>query len=165
MAITREKKETIVSKATEAFKDSVASVFVSFTKLTVAEASELRAELKKEGVRFTVAKKTLIKRALANVGVTGEMPEMPGEVAYVTLAKGSSDVTAPARTLGSFIKKFKEKLMFVGGVMDGAYIDAKAVLNVASIPPVPVLRGMFVNVINSPIQRFAIALAEVAKKK
>jgi hypothetical protein len=29
----------------------------------------------------------------------------------------------------------------------------------------PVLRGMFANIINSPRQRFAIALGEVAKTK
>jgi hypothetical protein len=36
---------------------------------------------------------------------------------------------------------------------------------IATIPPVPVLRGMFVNVINSPIQRMAIALGQIAAKK
>ncbi len=36
---------------------------------------------------------------------------------------------------------------------------------IALIPSVQTLRGMFVNVINSPIQRFAIALNEIAKTK
>ncbi len=36
---------------------------------------------------------------------------------------------------------------------------------IATIPPVPVLRGMFVNVINSPIQGLVIALDKVREQK
>jgi ribosomal protein L10 len=36
---------------------------------------------------------------------------------------------------------------------------------IAKIPVTPVLRGMFVNIINSPIQRMVIALGEIAKIK
>jgi hypothetical protein len=37
-------------------------------------------------------------------------------------------------------------------------------LSIATIPPLQTLRGMFVNIINSPIQRFAVALDQIAKK-
>jgi hypothetical protein len=37
--------------------------------------------------------------------------------------------------------------------------------SIATIPPLPVLRGMFVNVINSPIQSLVIALSKVAEIK
>ncbi len=165
MATTREKKESIVAKATAALTGAPAAVFVSFTKLTVAEANELRDALRTEGVSFTVAKKTLLKRALQAVGTTGDVPEMPGEIAYAVLPAGNTDISAPARALNAFVKKFKDKLTFVGGVINGAFMDKAAVVAVSQIPPTPVLRGMFVNVINSPIQRFAIAMAEVAKIK
>lgn len=36
---------------------------------------------------------------------------------------------------------------------------------IATIPPLDVLRGKFVNIINSPIQRTAIALGEIAKSR
>jgi ribosomal protein L10 len=49
--------------------------------------------------------------------------------------------------------------------MNGVFVDRAGTLALATIPPTAVLRGMFVNVINSPIQRFAIALGEVAKTK
>ena len=38
-------------------------------------------------------------------------------------------------------------------------------ISIATIPPLQVLRGMFLNVINSPIQRFAIALGQIAESK
>ena len=36
---------------------------------------------------------------------------------------------------------------------------------IATIPPLPVLRGMFVNVINSPLQGLVIALDQIREKK
>ena len=36
---------------------------------------------------------------------------------------------------------------------------------IAAIPPLQTLRGMFVNVVNSPIQGLAIALNQIAEKK
>lgn len=166
MAITKQKKHDIVTATTASLKDALSAVFVSFKGLTVAEVNELRASLKAEGVQYNVVKKTLLKRSLDAVGVSGDMPDMPGEVAVAFMAKGKGeDVTAPARGLQSFIKKFKGKLAFLGGVIEGAYLSQSATVSVATIPPVPVLRGMFANIINSPIQRFAIAMAEVAKTK
>ena len=53
----------------------------------------------------------------------------------------------------------------MGGVFDGEYMDKAAMTAIANIPDVPVLRGMFVNVINSPIQGMVIALNAIAEKK
>jgi ribosomal protein L10 len=44
-------------------------------------------------------------------------------------------------------------------------MNAEEMLGVATIPPLQTLRGMFVNLINSPIQRFAVALNQIATKK
>ncbi len=164
MAITRKKKEEILAKTTDALKDAASIVFVGFKGLTVSEVNSLRAELKKDGVKYTVVKKTLLKKSLEPKNIGGVQPDMPGEVAVAYLAKGD-DITAPARGVHAFVKKLKEKLTLLGGVLDGAYMAKTEAVAIATIPPTPVLRGMFVNVINSPIQRFAIAMSEVAKTK
>lgn len=166
MAITREKKASILASVKEASESAVAMAFVHFKGLTVAEVNELRAELKKEGVRYTVVKKTLLKRALSEAGIAGDMPDLPGEVAFAYLPKeNGDDLTAPARTLNAFVKKFKEKLVFLGGVVEGRFLTKEETAEIAAIPPVPVLRGMFVNIINAPIQSFAIALNQIAEKR
>lgn len=164
MAITKAKKESLLASAKDVLSKTSSVAFVAFRGLTVAEVNELRAGLKKEGVKYTVVKKTLLKKALDSGNVEGTMPELPGEVAFAYLKEGD-DVTAPARTLQIFVKKFKEKLSLLGGVIEKKYLSLQEVKVVATIPATPVLRGMFVNVINSPIQRFAIALSEVAKTK
>lgn len=162
MAITKDKKREILAKIEDALKDAKSLAFVGFNKLTVADASALRKELRESGVGYYVAKKTLLKRALTSKGYQGEMPELPGEVA---LAWTSDDVTAPSRGVHSFGKKLKGALTLLGGVFEGSFVNQSRMIEIATIPSMDVLRGMFANVINSPRQRFAIALSEVAKTK
>ncbi|HEY4489405.1 MAG TPA: 50S ribosomal protein L10, partial [Candidatus Paceibacterota bacterium] len=58
-----------------------------------------------------------------------------------------------------------DTLSIMGGVFEGGFLSASEMNSIATIPPVLVLRGMFVNVINSPIQSMAIALNAIATKK
>ncbi|MBX4200380.1 50S ribosomal protein L10 [Candidatus Parcubacteria bacterium] len=160
MAITKAKKESIVTNLSKALKGAKSLVFVNFHGLKVSDATSLRRILKKEGVSYQVSKKTLTKRVLDAEKFTGAQPELTGELA---LAWGE-DLVAPAREVYNFGKKL-EGVKILGGVFEGRYMDASEMIGIATIPAVPVLRGMFVNIVNSPIQRFAIALSEIAKSK
>lgn len=163
MAISKNKKSEILAKLTDAFKEASAIAFVGFTKLTVKDASRLRTELSKKEVRYYVAKKTLIKKALETRGYTGDVPELPGEVAVAWTT--GKEVTAPAGGVYEFGKKMKGALALLGGVFEGAFADAAKMTEIAHIPSLEALRGMFANIINSPRARFAIALGEVVKTK
>ena len=161
MAISRQKKEEVVDKLKSALKSAKSLVFVNFHGLSVGSAGEMRRALRNERVGYTAATQTLTKRALDPEKFEGSQPELPGELA---LAWGE-DLIAPAREVYAFQKKFPEAIKILGGVFDGRYMDKLEIEAIATIPSIPVLRGMFVNVINSPIQRFAIALNEIAKAK
>lgn len=163
MAKTKEQKGAIVEKLESAFKDGVSAVFVHFTGLTVADEMAMRRSLRADGVSYFVAKKTLIRRALEKLGHKHEDVPMKGEVAVAWTT--GNDSTAPARLIHSFGAKLKDKLVILGGLFENKLIGQAAMQEIATIPSVDTLRGMFVNVINSPIQRFAIALSEVAKTK
>ena len=161
MAISRQKKEEVLSKVEGVAKDAKTIVFANFKRLPVAQVTEMRRGLRAQGVGYMVAKKSLVRRALINSSVAGEMPEIVGEFA---LAYGTDEL-APARELAVFVKKFPEQLTFAGGVFGGRFVDGAEIKAIAAIPPLQTLRGMFVNIINSPIQRFAVVLNEVAKSK
>ena len=161
MAINKAKKADVVDKLTGAFKKAKSLVFVNFKGLTVGNTTDMRSALKSEGISYSVAKKTLTKRALDDQKFEGEMPALDGELALAW----SEDLVAPARGVYGFVKKFPENLKILGGVFEGRYMSSTEMLGIAQIPSMDVLRGKFVNIINSPIQRFAIALNEVAKKK
>ena len=163
MAISKDKKIEIVAKLESAFKEASSVAFVGFTKLTMKDDSKMRTDLAKAGVKYFVAKKTLIRKALETQGYAGTLPELPGEVAVAWTA--AEDVTAPTRGVYEFGKKLKGVLTLLGGVFEKSFIDAQAATAIATIPPMPVLRGMFVNVINSPIQGLVVALDKIAEKK
>lgn len=161
MAVNKQKKGEIVEKLGEALKDAKSLVFVNFHGLKVKDVTDLRASLKQEGVKYQVAKKTLTKRVLAEGKYQGEEPNLEGELALAW----SEDLVAPARGVWNFAKKFPDSLKILGGVFEGKYMSKIEMEGIATIPETPVLRGMFVNIINSPIQRLAIALNEIAKSK
>jgi large subunit ribosomal protein L10 len=162
MAISKEKKSAILARLADGLQDAVSVAFVGFNKLSVAETSAMRGDLKTKGVHYYVAKKTLIKRALETRGYAGTLPELPGEVA---IAWSNDDLLAPARDLYEHGKKFKGGITLLGGVFEGTFADAEKMKALATIPPLPVLRGMFVNVINSPIQGLVVALDKISGKK
>lgn len=163
MALSKSKKKETLDKVSKIAAESTSMVFVNFHGLPVAETTALRRGLRAQGVGYTVAKKTLMRKALeSGKKITGNMPELNGEVA---IAYSTTDVLAPAREVYVFEKKNEGKLSILGAIFENAYIGRDATLNLATIPSRQTLLGMFVNIVNSPIQRAAIALSEVAKKK
>jgi large subunit ribosomal protein L10 len=162
MAKSKDQKKAIVERLTDAFANSASSVFVHFKGMNVSEETEMRNALRAQGVSYYVARKTLIKRATDASNVSGTAPELEGEIA---IAYGGADASAPAGGVYAFVKKFKDKLAIVGGIFEGAFKNKAEMNDIATIPPMPVLRGMFVNVINSPIQGMAIVLKAIADKK
>lgn len=161
MARTKAQKQEIVAKLKTIIDGASSLVFVNMHKLTVAENMAMRRALKTENVGFFVAKKTLTSLALADKKYTGTQPELVGEFGFAY----GTDLVAPARGVYAFQKKFKDKLSIVGGVFEDRFINKEEMISIASIPPQQTLYGMFVNVINSPIQRLVIALDQIAQKK
>lgn len=163
MAKTKAQKGVVLEKLEEAFKNATSTVFVHFTKITVAEESAMRRTLKGSGVAYFVAKKTLIRRALDTLGHAGAEMPLEGEIAVAY--GGGEDATAPARLIYEFGNKLTDKLAIVGGLFEGKLVDAMHMREIATIPPMATLRAMFAQIINSPRQRFAVVLSAVAEKK
>jgi large subunit ribosomal protein L10 len=161
MPITLDKKKKLVAGLEESLKGANSVVFVKFDKLKVADVNSLRRGLQANSVGYVVAKKTLLKRALTTLGVSGDLPELPGQVAIAY----SSDLLAGAREVFAFQKNHKDNISIIGGVFEGKYMDSDSMISIATIPPLQTLRGMFVNLINSPIQRFAVVLNQIAEKR
>jgi large subunit ribosomal protein L10 len=161
MAKTKNQKIEEVKVLAGIVKDAKSVVFVNFDKLQVLEETKLRRALGDNGSTYRVVKKTLLEKAFDGSGITGEMADMPGMIAIAT----SDDLIAPAREVYNFQKDHKDNVKIVGGVFDGRFVGMEEMMSIATIPPLKVLQGMFANIINSPLQRFAIVLSEVAKAK
>jgi large subunit ribosomal protein L10 len=159
VAITKAKKVEILSRLNDVKDSSEAIVFIHFNGLNLADTTAMRKALREAGVGFFVAKKTLMERVFT--GYEGTMPKLDGEIAVAY----SADPMAPAQNMKDFAAKFKDKVAIVGGIFQGTFKDQTEMTAIASIPGLDVLRGMFAQLINSPRQRFAVVLSEVAKTK
>jgi large subunit ribosomal protein L10 len=134
---------------------------VKFKGLSVARATAMRRKLRDSEIGYRVIKKTLLYRALEENNIEGQLPQLDGEVA---VAYGA-DAIAPSRAIKAFSKEFKDSLAIIGGVFQGVYKDARAMDEIASIPSREVLLAQIANLLNSPMQRLAIGINEIAKSK
>ena len=163
MAKTKEQKVQIVEKIETALKNATSSVFVHFSKMNISHESAMRRALRGDGVTYFVARKTLIRRALGNLGLKHEELPLEGELAIAY--GGDEDATKPARLIHEFGKKLVDKLAIIGGIFEGKLVGEAKMREIATIPGMATLRAMFAQLINSPRQRFAVVLSKVAEKK
>jgi ribosomal protein L10 len=161
MSISKEKKSSVLKKLAGIVHDAQTLVFVGFTGLPVTETTGMRKVLRDKTVGYFVAKKTLIYRALDGGAFSGTRPTFGGEVAMVY----GKDAILPAQSVREFEKQHKDKISILGGVFAGMYKTKEEMTEIASIPALPILRGMFVNVINSPIQDLVLALNAISERK
>lgn len=160
MAINKQKKTEILSDLDGIIKAAKSLVFVNFGKFSVADVNTMRRDLQKENIGYRVAKKTLIKRALGDT-FTGELPILEGQIGIAY----ADDLLSPAREIYNFQKTHKDVISIAGGVFEGKFVDAQAMLAIATIPSREVLLSQIAYLLKSPIQSLAIGLSEVAKTK
>ena len=160
MARTKAQKQEVIEKVRVIADGAKSLVFVNIHGVKVSDLTLMRRTMKKDGVGFFVAKKTLSLKALGDNKYTGTMPPLAGEFA---LAYGT-DLVAPARGVHEFEKKFKGQVSIQGGVFESKFMSKEEMNEIALIPSQKTLYGMFVNVINSPIQGFVMVLDALSKK-
>lgn len=161
MAITLAQKQSQTNNLTEILKGKQCVVFVEFSKFKVFDTNAFRRELEAAGVTYTVIKKTLAKRGMSDMGYAGEHPDLAGQIGVAT----SMDPIAAARAVFEFSKTHKNTVSIVGGVYESTYLGKDAMMAIATIPSRDVLYTQLVSVLIAPVQKFATALAEIAKKK
>lgn len=155
-----ESKKQVVAEISEKLKASVSSVVVEYRGLTVAEVTELRRELRKEGIEIKVYKNSYAQRAAADLGY-GDLNEAltgPNAIAF------GSDAVAPSRILAKFAKKHKA-LVLKGALVEGKVVGVDTVTTLATLPNRDGMISMILGMFQSPVRNFAYALSQVAEKK
>ncbi len=151
MAITKEKKEKIVSELTDLFKNSKSVVFSDYKGISVKEIQDLRRKLTENESNFKVAKKTLIQRAAKDAG----FPEIPEEAleGQVGVAFSMGDEIAAAKTLYDFSKS-NDAIKLLSAFMEGETLTKEQTLELAKIPGKEELLAKMVGSMKSPISGF-----------
>jgi large subunit ribosomal protein L10 len=148
MAITREKKETLVADLVAKLVGSKSVVFTDYRGLTVEEIDTVRNQLRAEGIEFKVVKNTLFKLAAKQAGI-----EISDDITHghpVAVAFAGEDEIAPAKITFTYSKK-NDKFAIVGGILEGKQISDTMVKSLASLPSREQLYGQLVGTIAAPI--------------
>ena len=155
MAKTRAEKDALFAELKEAVSGK-AVVFTRYTGLTVRDMTDLRAELRKVGGRYTVTKNTLLRKAMEEAGIA----DVPADVLDVQLAVATSqtDEVEPNRIVVNF-GKTHEKIEILGAVVDGSFVDAAGVKALAALPSRDELYAKVVGSVAAPLTGMVNVLA------
>ena len=152
------KKQEEVSKVAEELKSAASVVVVDYLGLTVEEVTNLRKELRDNGVQMKVVKNTILRRAAAQAEIEGLDAHFVGPTAIVF---SESEVVAPAKVIAEFAKK-AEKLEIKGGLIEGKAASAE---DVKALPDRDGLLSMLLSVLQAPVRNTALAIKAVAEAK
>ena len=141
-------KEKVVADLVERLRASETLLIADYRGLTHAELDDVRTQLLQHGARFTIVKNTLTKRAADEAGVDGLHEFLTGPTAIAFVKAG--DMVAVAKTLSETARTTR-RLELKGGLLDGKSIDADAVRDLATLPPMDVLRGQVLGAVVAPL--------------
>ncbi len=136
-------------------------VIVSHNKgLTVLQDTKLRRQIKKSSAQYRVAKNTLAQIAIKGTQFESlkDLFQGPTTIAF------SDDPVAISKALINFSKEHA-KLEVLGGVMNGEYIDANVIKEMAALLSLDELRGKIVGLIQAPAAKLARVMQAYADKE
>lgn len=158
MAITRDKKNTLVAELSAALTSSKMAVFAYYQGLNVADVQELRRAAREAGVTITVVKNRLVRVALESIE-TYKGIDTSGLTGQLLYAISDSDEVAPAQVLSTFAKTHPQ-LEFAGAFSgDGTLLSANDVKALAGLPSKNQLIAEVVAQLLSPVHDVTNALS------
>ncbi len=149
----RTQKQNLVASLKVLFEGVNLVVITRQSGLTVAESTKLRRQIREAGASFKVAKNRLARLALEGTKFAELGPMFTGPTAIAA----SQDPVAAAKVIVDFAKT-NEKLVVVGGSLDGQALDVDAVKSLAALPSLDELRAKLVGMLQTPATRVARVL-------
>ncbi len=144
----RSEKEQIVAEVAELVGQAQGLFFTDFTGLTVEQATELRREFYKSGVKYRVVKNTLIQKALEQV--TGYDNVYDRLVGPTAVAFAADDPVAPAKIIQKFREKHN-KLSLKVCVLEKQVYDGSKLPDLAKMPSRKDMMASIVGSIQAPV--------------
>ena len=144
----------------ESHIQSHAGVFVvGYKGLTVAQAQDLRHQLRGLGSEMKVYKNNLMRIALKNQNQPELDDILVGPCAYVFY---ETDPVETAKALKEFAKQAKGVIEIKGGISDGVAVTAAEVEAIAELPSKEQLIGQIAGLINGFARGIAVCINGVS---
>ena len=149
----KEEKERVVAELTERLRVAETLIVADYRGLTMPQIDKLRARLVEQGVRFSVVKNTLTRRAAEAAGSEALLALLEGPTA-IAFIETDGDAVAVAKAFADSARETRV-LAVRGGVMQGRVISASDVEELAKLPALDVLRGQVLAAVIAPLSAIA----------
>jgi large subunit ribosomal protein L10 len=157
----RAEKQYLIDEVSGHLKKSDYVILTNFTKLTVADAAELRKRLAPESAEFHVVKNSSFRVAAKAMGMPDLDKSLAGQTAVVVGGKNPAGV---AKVLKKFVEE-KQKLEVKVGVLDKKLMTAADLAKLADLPSFEALRSMFLGLLTMQGAAFVRVLDAKIKKE
>ena len=154
-------KQPIIDEISANLEGAAGVVLVDHCGLTVEQDTQLRRQMRAEGIVYKVYKNTMLIFEIKGTVFEPFENHLDGPSA---VAISKTDATAPARIVANFAKT-ADKLEIKAGIVEGKYYDAKEMTAIANIPSREILLGKLLGSMNSPIANLARVLSQIAENK
>lgn len=142
-------KERIVAELVDDLGSVETLIVADYRGLTNKQLEALRDALIPLGARFRIVKNTLTRRAAEEAGAEALLVMLEGPTA-IAFIESSGDPAAVAKALAGTAKD-ANVLVLRGGILQGKQLSAAEVEQLATLPPVDVLRGQLVGAVVAPL--------------
>jgi large subunit ribosomal protein L10 len=156
LAITKERKNELISQYSEWVKQSKALVLTQYVGLTMKDIDSLRAKVRENGGEFHIIKNTLAKRAFEQAGYSIQPGQLEGSTAVVF---AFADAPATVKTVTDFAKT-SEFFKIKGGFLEKQALTTDGVKALAELPPLPIVRAQLLGTLLAPASKLVRTLAE-----
>ena len=154
-----EQKKDVVADLRARSETAQAAVLTDYRGLTVDEMTDLRAQLRENGVFFQVVKNNLVKRAIEGTELEPLTEHLKGPTALAL----AEDPVAAAKVLSEFAKDHDDLEIKVG-VLSGKEMAAADVEALAKLPSREQLLTQLAVGLNAPATKLARSLNAVPAK-
>ena len=158
MAISRQKKESVVSGVVEQLSSSKMTAVAQYQGLSVADVQELRRAARENGTTIKVVKNRLVRVALSQIDALKDVDasSLNGQLLY---AFNADDEVAAAQVLATFAKTHPAMQLTGAISAEGHLLSADEVTALASLPSKNQLIGEVIAQLLSPVNDVTNALS------
>ncbi len=156
--MNKQEKQEAADVLHEKFARAKSAIITEYAGINVEQITDMRSKLRKAQVEYRVVKNTLARKAAEGTSLE---PLKDHFVGPVGIALSYDDVIAPARVLFDF-NKTQAKLQLKIGILDGKLLQPADIKALATLPPLNVLRGKIIGLLQAPASRIVGTLAAPA---
>ncbi|MDD2908003.1 MAG: 50S ribosomal protein L10 [Candidatus Gracilibacteria bacterium] len=159
MAVTKQQKSEIFNELVSKFKEAKSIGFSSTNKMTVEEFSDLRKSLREVNATYTLAKKTIMVKAIKEaLNIDLEIANLEGQIGAIC---SNEDAVSGLGKVNAFMKEVNGKKGDAGklawsiSIFEGEVKSVEETKVIASMPSRDTLLSRLVGSMMSPLSGMA----------